>query len=190
MTELLPLNNSHLPIKLTLDDYLLLDEAGAFGAYRKTELIDGELYYMNAQHRPHAVIKSRLFRLLADALDSIGVGWEAVVEGSIAVPPRNSPEPDIVVTSAPDGAGLVPLDTVKLVIEVSDATLAFDMKRKMVMYALNGVAEYWVVDVEARQIHQMWAPSADGYGAVRRVAFGKPITAATIAGLHLETSAL
>jgi hypothetical protein len=43
MAELLPLNNSHLPVRLTLDDYLLLDGAGAFADYVKTELIDGEI---------------------------------------------------------------------------------------------------------------------------------------------------
>ena len=54
MTEMVPLTNVPLPVKLRAEDYLLLDEAGAFMAYRKTELLDGEVVYMNAQHRPHA----------------------------------------------------------------------------------------------------------------------------------------
>lgn len=188
MTELLPLNNSHLPVRLRLEDYLRLDEAGAFAEYRKTELIDGEIYFMNAQHRPHAVVKSRLFRLMADALDAHGEGWEAVVEGSIAIPPNNSPEPDIVVTSDPDGKGLIPLDSVKLIVEVSDATLAFDMKRKLPMYARNGVPEYWIVDVEARVIYQMWGPDGEAYAERREVAFGQQIAAATVEGLTVETA--
>src|SRR5690606_1869558 len=166
------------------------DEAGAFAEYRKTELIDGEIFFMNAQHRPHAVAKSRLFRLLADALDAQGKGWEAVVEGSIAIPPHNAPEPDIVVTSEPDGKGLIPLESVKLVVEVSDATLAFDMKRKLPMYARNGISEYWVVDVEARVIHQMWAPEGDDYSEQREVAFGGDIEAATIERFSVNTTGL
>jgi Uma2 family endonuclease len=190
MTELLPLNNSHLPVKLRLEDYLRLDAAGAFEEYRKTELIEGEIFFMNAQHRPHAVIKSRLFRLLADALDGHGRGWEAVVEGSIAIPPHNSPEPDIVVTSEPDGKGLIPLDSVKLIIEVSDATLAFDLQRKLAIYARNGVPEYWVVDVNARLVHQMWAPEADNYIYQREVALGGRFEAATVERLVLETAGI
>jgi Uma2 family endonuclease len=190
MTELLPLNNSHLPVRLRLEDYLRLDEAGAFAEYRKTELIDGEIFFMNSQHRPHAVVKSRLFRLLADALDTQSRGWEAIVEGSIAIPPNNSPEPDIVVTSEPDGKGLIPLDSVKLIVEVSDATLAFDMKRKLPIYARNGIREYWVVDVEARVIHQMWAPEGERYLEQRDFAFGKRMGSTTAEGIEIETARL
>ena len=53
MTEHRPLNIAPLPVKLRVDDYLLLDSEGAFEEYRKTELIGGKVYYMNAQHRPH-----------------------------------------------------------------------------------------------------------------------------------------
>lgn len=190
MTELLPLNNMHLPVKLRLEDYLRLDDAGAFADYRKTELIDGEIFFMNAQHRPHARIKSRLHVLLAAALLDQGKGWEAIVEGSIAIPPNSSPEPDIVVTSEPDGQGLIPLESVKLIIEVSDATLDFDMTRKMAMYARNAVPEYWVVDVEKRAIHQMWTPQGEDYAERRKVAFGSEIAATGIPGLAIETTAL
>jgi Uma2 family endonuclease len=190
MTELLPLNNSHLPVKLRLEDYLRLDEAGAFEEYRKTELIEGEIFFMNAQHRPHAVVKSRLHVRIAAALAALGQGWEAVVEGSIAIPPHNSPEPDIVVTSEPDGKGLIPLDSVKLIIEVSDATLSFDMKRKLAMYARNGIPEYWVVDVNARVTHRMWSPEGEGYVESQNIAFGERLSASTIPALSVDTSAL
>ncbi|MDV3456369.1 Uma2 family endonuclease [Sphingomonas sp. HF-S4] len=190
MTELLPLNNSHLPVKLRLEDYLRLDDAGAFEEYRKTELIDGEIFFVNAQHRPHAVIKSRLHVALAAAMDVHGQGWEAIVEGSIAIPPHNSPEPDIAVTSEPEGKGLMPLDSIKLIIEVSDATLAFDTKRKLAMYARNGVPEYWVVDVNARVIHQMWAPEGETYREHRELAFGQAVSAATIISLTIDTAAI
>lgn len=190
MTELRPLNNAHLPVKLRLEDYRMLDDAGAFEEYRKTELIDGELYFMNAQHRPHAAVKSRLFRILANALDERHLGWEAIVEGSIAIPPHNAPEPDIVITSEPEGTGLIPLDSVRLIVEVSDATLAFDMQRKLAMYARNGVPEYWVVDVDARAIHQMWSPGGEAYAERRQVPLAGPITAATIPGLSADLSTI
>jgi Uma2 family endonuclease len=190
MTELLPLNNSHLPFKLRLEDYLALEESGAFEGYRKTELIEGEIFYMNAQHRTHARVKSRLFRVMAGALDSLSTGLEAIVEGSIAIPPNSSPEPDIVITSEPEGKGLIPLGSVRLIVEVSDATLSFDMSRKAKVYAENGVPEYWVVDVEAKMIRQMWSPEEETYAASRGVAFGERIEAATIAGLRLDTTHL
>lgn len=188
MTEHLPLNIAPLPVKLRLEDYLLLDESGAFDGYRKTELIEGAVFFMNAQHRPHARIKSRLFRLIAGALD--GTDLEAVVEGSVAIPPLNAPEPDIVVTSEAEGTGLIPLESVRLIVEVADATLKNDLSVKAAVYARHGVPEYWVVDVEGHAIHQMWKPEGGEYRGRRQREFGDRIEAAAIDGLMVETQAL
>lgn len=141
VTEPVPLTIEPLPVKLRVEDYLTLDH-GAFDAYGKTDLIEGEVFYINAQHRPHARIKSRLFRLLADVLDDLGSGLEALVEGSIAVLPHNVPEPDIALTAEPEGKGLIPLASLALVIEVSDATVRNDFGRKRI-YARDRIPEYW-----------------------------------------------
>lgn len=188
MTEQLPLNVAPLPVKLRLQDYLLLDETGAFDAYRKTELIEGEVFFMNARHRPHARIKSRLFRLIAEALD--GSDLEAVVEGSVAIPPVNAPERDIVVTSEAEGKGLIPLESVRLIVEVADATLKNDLSVKAAVYARHHVPEYWVVNLRERLIHQMWAPAGEAYAGRREVAFGGTLEAAAIDRLTVETRAL
>ena len=188
MTEMAPLTRVPRRVKLRVEDYLQLDDAGAFEPYGKTELLNGEVVYMNAQHRPHARIKSRLFRSIGAALDSIGNELEALVEGSVAMPPYDVPEPDIAITSEPDGTGLVPLGSLRLVIEVADASLRNDLGRKRRIYASHGVAEYWVVDVNNAVIHQMWKPAGDAYSQERRIVFGDPITAATIPDLTIETA--
>jgi len=93
MNEMVPLTTVPLPVKLRVEDYLMLDAAGAFEGYGKTELLDGEIVYMNARHRPHARIKSRLFRLIADALDNLPINLEALVEGSVRCRPTTSRSP-------------------------------------------------------------------------------------------------
>ncbi|NYD89716.1 Uma2 family endonuclease [Sphingomonas melonis] len=190
MTGLAPLITTPRRVKLRVEDYLALDAAGAFDAYGKTELIDGEIVHMNAQHRPHARIKSRLFRMLADALDRIDGRLEALVEGSIAMPPHNVPEPDIAITTEPEGDGLIPLASLALVIEVADTTLRNDLGRKRKIYAREGVPEYWVVDVKDGVIHQMAHPKGAGFATARRMSFGEPITALTIPGLTVSTDRL
>nr|WP_231708156.1 Uma2 family endonuclease [Sphingomonas populi] len=186
----MPLTIEPLPVKLRVADYLTLDELGAFDAYGKTELIEGEIVYRNAQHRPHARIKSRLYRLIADTLDYIGSDLEALIEGSIAMPPHNVPEPDISLTAEPEGKGLIPLTSLALVIEVADATVKNDLGRKRRIYAREGVPEYWVVDVNRAVIHQMWRHDGDSYTEQREIAFGARIAAATIAGLAVEMNTL
>ena len=190
MTDASPLNTSHMPVKLRVNDYLLLDASGAFEAYRKTELIDGDVYYMNAQHRPHARIKSRLHTAIARELSSRSDGLEAIVEGSVSLPPNAVPEPDIVVTAEAEGDWLIPACSVRLVVEIADTTLEFDLGTKATLYASADIAEYWVVDVKGRIAHQMWAPGNDGYTQRRTIPFGETLPSQSITGLVVETSGI
>lgn len=190
MTEMAPLTNVPRPVRLRVDDYMLLDEVGAFAAYGKTELLDGEVMYMNSQHRPHARIKSRLHVALAAALSDQPCGLEALVEAAIDVPPHNVPEPDIVVTSAAEGSGLIPLSSVRLIVEVADTTLQSDLTKKAAIYGASGIGEYWVADVNGAAIYQMWAPGPGGYECRRTIAFGDRIDAETLAGVSVATDRL
>lgn len=190
MAEAIPITNEWRPVKLRVEDYLTLDELGAFDGYGKTELIEGEIVYMNAQHRPHARVKSRLFRIIADTLEESDSAFEALVEGAVSMPPHNVPEPDIALTAEPEGNGLIPLASLALVIEVADTTLAHDLGRKQRIYARAGVPEYWVVDVNREVIHQLWSPAGEAYSERREVAFGTAIEAAAIAALRIETGGL
>jgi Uma2 family endonuclease len=190
MTEHLPLNTSPLPLKLRIEDYLLLDRSGAFDAYAKTELIEGEIFYMNAQHRPHARVKMALYDALRDGLRESGAGLTAFVEASFEAPTYNVPEPDIVLTSEPEGDGLIPLRSIALVVEVADTTLRNDLERKAALYARLDIPEYWVADVNGRVVHQMWAPEGEAYAERREVPFGEMIDETTIAGLTVETSGI
>jgi Uma2 family endonuclease len=190
MTELASLVTTPTLVPLTIEDYLRLDDAGAFADYGKTELIEGQVYYMNAQHRPHARIKSRLHVSLAMALKVKGSELEAIIEASIAVPPHNVPEPDIVLTDAADGDGLVPLESVKLVVEVSETTLHNDLHRKATIYATHGIPEYWVVDVSGRAIHRLWSATQGEYAKRDIAPFGAALSSVTIAGLTVPTDDL
>ncbi|MGF1550543.1 MAG: Uma2 family endonuclease [Sphingomonadaceae bacterium] len=190
MTEAVPLNTSPLPVRLRVEDYLLLDESGAFDAYAKTELIEGEIVYINAQHRPHALVKSELFFAIASALKASDSPLTAIVGGSVAMPDDSVPEPDIVLTAEPEGEGLIPLESVALVVEVADTTLANDLGRKARLYARKGVPEYWLVDVKGGAVHQLWAPEGETYAEKREVKLGQRIEAATVDGLKVETEGL
>ncbi len=190
MTEMAPLTTVPLPVRLRASDYLMLDEAGAFQPYGKTELLDGEIVYMNAQHRPHGRIKMALYEALTASLRRNGSKLSVAVEVSVALAEHDTPEPDLTLTSDAEGDGLIPALSVALIVEVADATLRWDLDRKAVIYARAGVAEYWVADVNGRVVHQMWAPQGDRFAEHRAIAFGDPIVAATVDQLRIETNAL
>jgi len=186
MTELLPINTSPLPVRLRVEDYLLLDASGAFDDYAKTELIEGKIVGMNAQHRPHGMLKMEMYDRLREALLAMRSPLRPVIEFGLALSPDTLTEPDLLLTSEPSGDGFVPLASVALVIEVSDTSLDFDLGAKTALYARHGIPEYWVADVNAKLIHQMWAPNGENYAERRKISFGAAITAQTIAGLSLE----
>lgn len=176
-------------MRLTVEHFLLLNDNGAFADYSKTELIDGDIYVMNAQLTRHARIKSRLFTELALCLRPIGGELEAISEVSVRVADDGMPEPDIVLTRF-RGHREVPAETVALVVEVSDTTLAVDLGRKAALYSSAGIPEYWVVDIEAGRVLVHEVPTVRGYQCRREVTFGQPLVSATIHGLAISTDAL
>ena len=190
MTELRPLDANPLPIKLRVEDYHVLAEAGALASYGRTELIDGVVYEMSPQHRPHGFVKDELAYRLRRTLEAMNSPLHVATEQSVVIPPNSEPEPDIILTSEPRGHGGIPVASVALLVEIADTTREFDLLAKAPLYAGAGIPEYWVADVNARVIHQMWAPAGEAYVERREVAFGEVVEAVTIEGLTVETEGL
>lgn len=176
------------PYRFTVDQFLALSEQGMFDGYAKSELIEGEIVVMNAQHSRHARVKTRLAVRLANALEKLGSQFEPQVEASVRLSDGSLPEPDIVLTSY-RGASVVPLETVGLLIEVSDSTLETDLGRKADLYADAGVPEYWVIDLNEDRVLMHANPREDGsgYDGQLDVPFGEVLIAARIEGLVVET---
>lgn len=190
MNDLRKWNEPH-KVKLTIKDYLRLDEAGAFRDYAKTELIEGVIVAVNSQFTPHSRFQTGLLRRLADAVEAAMPGYTALVEASVAMLPDSMPQPDISVTNYREsGREALPVSSVALIVEVADTTARFDLGKKARIYAAAGVPEYWVAELATRTVHQFSAPSAKGYGDRRDVPLGERIESVTIPGLAVETLGL
>lgn len=113
-----------------------------------------------------------------------------MVETTVAMPPHDAPEPDLIVTNEPQGAGPIPLASGALLVEISDTTLTMDLGNKQVLYAQQGVPEYWVADVQGRVVYQMWQPGERGYAEHRTLPFGAIIASQSLHGLEAETARL
>jgi len=179
-----------VPLRITAAQFSVMVEAGAFAGARGVELRGGLLYEMNAQYVPHMLAKSRLFLALATALQAIGSSLEVSSEGSVQLGESDVPMPDLIVWEAARVRGPVPGERVRLLVEVSDSTLADDLGHKRALYAAASVPEYWVVDVAGRALHQYWAPEGGVYARTAVIPFGEAVRSATLEGLVVQTDTL
>jgi Uma2 family endonuclease len=174
------------PVKLTVDDFAVLDAAGAFADCHHTELVEGTVTEMSPQRRPHSYAKNELTHRLRLALEAMGSRFTAQSEVTISLPPHNAPEPDIVVTDAPRGEGYMPACAVALVVEVADASLRYDLEHKRRLYAAAGIAEYWVVDLIAGVVHRFWGTTDGAFQQGDRLPLAGPLASATLPGLAVD----
>lgn len=187
MTAQLPISTDVQRAKLTARDFWTLAEAGAFEGFAKTELIEGEIWVVNSVWAWHARTTAYITMELGFALRELGSPLIVFTSGSVDMSDDSVPEPDVSVASDHNGRTGVPLAKLALAVEVSDSTLANDLGRKARLYARCGVPEYWVVNAAVGLVHQLWAPSPDGFAERRDVAFGETLQSATIDGLAIPT---
>ena len=165
--------------KITRSEYHAMWAAGVFPPELELELIDGELIEMPADgHRTidwNAIINQWLVRSLDDR-------YLVVPDKSLAVSDVSEPKPDIWVFDARIPTKDVTAADTLLVIEVSDSTLRADLK-KADIYAAGGVREYWVMDVEQRQVLVHRLRAEGGYGAPQVFAAEERVEALLIPGL-------
>lgn len=179
------------PIRLTVENLHLLHQAGALDHFRRTELIDGVIVEMSPMRRRHSWANGQLHLRLHHALESIGSPLIVLAGGpTIAMPPHDAPQPDIVVLEKTGNQGYATLDEVHLVGEVSDTTLRRDLTIKRDLYARVGIREYWVVDVENGLVHQFWSPIGGRYAQERVVPLNGELRSATILDLAIDGSGI
>ena len=174
---------------LTVSDFLTLDEAGAFAGLEHVELIEGEIFSMAPLHHPHARTLMVLSTAIDLAVESLGDSWQAVSSMSAQLEPNSLPEADIIIAADPERR-LLTLASVRVLVEVSSSTLAYDLGPKLRLYARAGVPELWVADVEGRRILRFHVPAGEAYAERTEFAFGQSVPSATIPGLTVDTARL
>jgi Uma2 family endonuclease len=129
----------------SLDAYEHMAETGVFHPAERVELIDGTIYDLTPQSSRHATG----VRLVEEALRALcPQGYDLRVQMPLALAPSSAPEPDLAVVpgSLRDYRDAHPT-TARLVVEISDSSLAYDRERKLPVYARAGIPEAWIVNL-------------------------------------------
>jgi len=147
----------------TVDEYHRMIAAGILTAGDRVELLDGLIIEMVPQEPPHASTTS-----------SFGNDFVVLFAGKawvrqqlpITIAPNSEPEPDIAVVKLNStryrDRHPTPED-VYLLIEVAASTLNYDRTRKVNVYAKANIPEYWIIDVNQRQLLVFREPIGNTY---------------------------
>lgn len=147
------------PFKWTVHQFEKLGDAGVLqDRGKRVHLIEGELYEVVINSR-HILSVALCVRALERAF---GFEYFARSEAPLFLGLHSDPEPDVAVVPGEmrSWANRQPT-TALLVVEVADTTLSTDLIRKASLYARAQIADYWIVNLNASQLHVLRDPVED-----------------------------
>jgi len=141
----------------TVEQFHYLGDLGMFEG-RRAMLIEGVIVEEGTMNPPHSIA----LELSEEAVrNAFGAGWRFRIQMPLVLGQSTDPEPDIAVMPGSARGTVAHPTTAALVIEVSDTSLRYDLTVKLGAYAAGGIAEYWVLDVNGRELHVHRDPKPD-----------------------------
>lgn len=190
MSEFQPMTGPK-PVKLTIEDYELLQRSGALDRYSRVELIEGVIVAMNAAWSRHAKAKNEINFRLRDALTAMASPLSSLCDVTIKVSGYSLPEPDTIVwTPMPGSDDYIPGELVKIAVEVADSSRETALGYKYELYGSHSIPEYWVVDLRDERIHIFWNPKSNGDREQATLALGARLDSRTVPDLSIDTANL
>ena len=90
----------------------------------------------------------------------------AISQSTIRLSQDGRADPDICLLKLETPRDRLPLpEDIHLLIEVSDSRLIRDRDVKLGLYARDGIAEYWIVNLEAQQLEVYREPDGERYAS-------------------------
>lgn len=176
--------------RFTVAELEAMTAAGILDEDERIELIGGEIVPMSPKGNQHELLKTALNLYWARVLpaDLLFTG-----ETTFRLTPDTYLEPDFVFYPKTAGIAGLNAETARLVVEVADSSLGYDLGRKAGLYASFGIAELWVIDAVRLVTHMHREPAGDRYRSVvtlpkgeRLVPFAAPALAVTLGELELH----
>lgn len=176
--------------RLSLDDFHRMAEAGVFAPDARVEFIEGEIVDMRPIGSRHAAAVKRLARALHRAVADRAL---VSVRDPIHLDRHNEPQPDLALLRPreDDYAGALPqaADTL-LVIEVADRSAAYDLQVKAPLYARHGIAELWILDLDAGTVRRLRQPHGGEYLEVQASPRPGRVGIAALPGIEIDLDAI
>ncbi|MCS6920141.1 MAG: Uma2 family endonuclease [Fimbriimonadales bacterium] len=151
-------------LRFTPEMFHKLGEAGILDDNQKYELLEGDIYPMPPEGPEHAGIGSDIAYQM---MQRGATEWHARIEKPLRLG-DSEPIPDIaIVPGRPRDYLSQHPTTALLVIEIASSSLPKDRLRKRPIYAQAGIPEYWIVNLQQRQLEVYREPAGSEYKSIR-----------------------
>lgn len=172
--------------RLSVKRYVQMGEAGVFDDAGRVELIDGVIVEMSPVGWPHTRAVAWLNKVLVPQLDPAHI---LIPQSAAPMPEQGSaPEPDIWIIEETQVGVDDPLPL--LIIEVSVASLSYDRVTKARLYALRGIADYWIVNVTDAAVEVHREPARESWGERSTHGPGDVLEPLELPGVTVDVAAL
>ncbi len=174
----------------TVAELEAMTAAGILQEDERIELIGGEIVPMSPKGNHHEVLKTAL-----------NVFWARHMPGDLLFTSETTfrlsrdtyLEPDFVFYPKAEGWLGLTAGTARLVVEIADSSLGYDLGRKAGLYAGFGIAELWVINAVRLETRIHREPTPTGYRDLRDFGASDKLTplcsenlAVTLADLELH----
>ena len=176
--------------RFTVDEYYQMAEAGILKPQERVELINGEVVAMSPIGNPHMACVDR-----ANAIFVLSLKGRALVsiQSAVQLDIYAMPQPDVLLLKpSPDyyKTRRRLTDDVLLVIEVADLSLDYDREVKRALYAISGVKEYWIEDLQNDLLLVYREPSGDTYKTCLTFGHGETVSPLAFSDLVIPVDEL
>ena len=169
-----------------LDEWRRLGEANIFPPESRLELINGEILEMAPIGFNHAGHINRLVKLLTRLIPDDVI---PSVQNPLQLDDLSEPDPDFMLLKPNDDfySSRHPYSNdVLLLIEVADSSLTFDQNQKLHLYALHGIPEYWLLNLNDACLEVYRKPNGEVYAEKTTLRAGDTLTLSQLPEITLS----
>lgn len=173
--------------RFTVAELEQMTAAGILDEDERIELIGGEIVPMSPKGNRYEMLKSALNLQWARNLpDDLVFTTETMFRLNV----DTYLEPDFVFYPKTVGIRGLNAETARLVVEIADSSLGYDLGIKAALYAQFGIAELWVIDAVKLTTHLHRDPAAGTYRAIIERSASERLVPLDIRALGVTLAAL
>ncbi len=172
---------------LTVANYHQMYDTGILSALDRVELIRGEIIAMSPIRSRHANMVTNITRLFYQLFSNKVI---INVQNPLQLSVDSEPEPDIALLIPPlekyKDHHPKPSD-VLLIAEVADTSYEYDKELKLPLYAIAGIPQVWIINLNQQEVEVFTSPAKDKY-KLRQLYFAQDKITFNIQGIEFSVS--